>query len=101
MQAGGEFYFDFPETNNVAIYVLEGNVMINEAAEANKFDFAIFKKSGGSISIKATEDAKLLTLAGDPIDEPLVAHGPFVINTQTGILEAMKDYQEGKMGFLY
>ena len=101
MQAGGEFSFIFPESNNVAIYLLEGNVMINEAAEANKNDFAIFKKNGGSISMKSIEDAKLLILAGDPIDEPLVTHGPFVMNTQTEILEAMKDYQEGKMGFLY
>ena len=101
MEAGGEFSISFPESNNVAIYLLEGNVMINEAAEANKNDFAIFKKSGGGISMKSIEDAKLLILAGDPIDEPLVTHGPFVMNTQTEILEAMKDYQEGKMGFLY
>lgn len=101
IQEGGVFPFSFPETNNVAIYVLEGTVMINEVAEAGQYDFVIFKKTAGDISVKAISDSKLLILAGDPIDEPLVTHGPFVMNTQTEILEAMRDYQEGKMGFLY
>lgn len=101
MQPGGQFPFDFPATENVAIYVLEGEVLINEVAEARRNDFVIFKRSSGNITVKAITDAKLLVLAGEPIDEPLVTHGPFVMNTQTEILEAMRDYQDGKMGFLY
>ena len=101
METGGEFHFDFPETHNAALYVLEGNVLINEAAEARQNDLVIFKKSQGTFSVKAIAGSKLLVLAGKPIDEPLVTHGPFVMNSQTEILEAMKDYQEGKMGFLY
>jgi quercetin 2,3-dioxygenase len=101
MQAGGEFQFDFPETENVAIYVLEGDVLINEVAESRQNDLVIFKKSRGTIGVNAVADSKLLVLAGEPIDEPLVTHGPFVMNSQTEILEAMKDYQDGKMGFLY
>ena len=101
MQAGGEFPFDFPETENVAIYVLEGDVLINEVAEARQNDLVIFKRSRGTVGVKAVAGSKLLVLAGEPIDEPLVTHGPFVMNSQTEILEAMKDYQDGKMGFLY
>lgn len=101
MQADGEFDFDFPASNNVAVYVLEGDVILNGSASAKQHDFVVFKKGSGGISVKAIVVSKLLILAGDPIDEPLVTHGPFVMNTQTEILEAMKDYQEGKMGFLY
>jgi redox-sensitive bicupin YhaK (pirin superfamily) len=101
MYPQGEFPFEFPESENVAIYVLEGDVLINEVAEALQNDFVIFKRSPGNINVKAITDAKLLVLAGQPIDEPLVTHGPFVMNSQTEILEAMKDYQDGKMGFLY
>lgn len=101
MQPGGEFPFDFPETDNVAIYVLEGDMLINDVAEARQNDLIIFKRSHGNISVKAIASSKLLVLAGAPIDEPLVTHGPFVMNTQTEILEAMRDYQDGKMGFLY
>ena len=101
MKTGGEIPFDFPETDNAAIYVLEGDVIINQVAEARQYDFVIFKKMRGSIDVKAVADAKLLVLAGKPIDEPLVTHGPFVMTSQTEILEAMRDYQDGKMGFLY
>jgi len=101
MLTGGQFTFDFPETDNAALYVLEGDVLVNEAAEARQNDLVIFKRSRGSVSVKAVADAKLLVLAGKPIDEPLVTHGPFVMNSQTEILEAMRDYQDGKMGFLY
>jgi len=61
----------------------------------------MFKNTEGEILLEANTDAKLLLMAGDPINEPLVTHGPFVMNTQTEILEAMRDYQNGKMGFLY
>lgn len=101
MKEGGEFSFNFPDTNNAAVYVLEGDLIINETSEVHQNDFAIFRKAEGTIMIKASSDSKLLVLAGQPIDEPLVTHGPFVMNTQTEILEAMRDYEQGKMGFLY
>jgi redox-sensitive bicupin YhaK (pirin superfamily) len=101
MQVEGQLPFNFPESDNAAVYILEGDVLINEVAEARQNDLVIFKRSPGTISIKAIAESKLLVLAGKPIDEPLVTHGPFVMNSQTEILEAMKDYQDGKMGFLY
>jgi hypothetical protein len=101
MQAEGQLPFNFPESDNAAVYILEGDVLINEVAEARQNDLVIFRRSPGTISIKAIAESKLLVLAGKPIDEPLVTHGPFVMNSQTEILEAMKDYQDGKMGFLY
>ena len=101
MKAGSDFSYKFPANNHVLVYVLEGTVNINESRSAGQHSLVVFKAEDGAIAINAFEDAQLLLLAGEPINEPLVTHGPFVMNTQTEILEAMRDYQMGKMGFLY
>ena len=74
---------------------------MNEDREATKFDLVQFIKGDGEIVLKANAMAKILLISGQQIEEPLVTHGPFVMNTQTEILEAMRDYKDGKMGFLY
>jgi redox-sensitive bicupin YhaK (pirin superfamily) len=55
---------------------------------------------GEYIEFTANQDSRLLFMSGKPIKEPMVSHGPFVMNTQTELLEAMRDYQMGKMGIL-
>jgi redox-sensitive bicupin YhaK (pirin superfamily) len=60
----------------------------------------VLDREGESVTIHADEEAALLVLTGDPIDEPVVAHGPFVMNTVTEIKEAFQDYQSGRMGRL-
>jgi quercetin 2,3-dioxygenase len=90
-----------PASNNVAFYLLEGEVRINETRFAAQHQLIIFKNTEGEILLEANADSKLLLMAADPLNEPLVTHGPFVMNSQTEILEAMRDYQQGKMGFLY
>lgn len=101
MKADSKYSMNLPASNNVAFYVLEGQLRINEERFAGPHQLIQFGNSEGEIRIEANADAKLLLMAGDPIHEPLVTHGPFVMNTQTEILEAMRDYQNGKMGFLY
>ena len=59
-----------------------------------------FLAEGQKIAIKATEDTRAILLAGQPISEKVVTHGPFVLNTESQIMEAMRDYQMGKMGYL-
>lgn len=100
MKEGSTFTLDLPVENNSCIYVLEGLVLINNV-QIDKNSLIEFANEEGSIQIAATATAKLLVLSGAPINEPLVTHGPFVMNTQTEIMEAMRDYQQGKMGFLY
>lgn len=92
---------NLPETNHSLIYILQGKLRINETEIGSANDLVVFEKGPGSILITALENTKLLLMSGQPIDEPLVTHGPFVMNTQTEILHAMRDYQDGKMGFLY
>ena len=61
---------------------------------------AIFSRSGISINLKTDKDSKILIFNGEPINEPLEAYGPFVINTRQEIMDAFRYFQEGKMGSL-
>ena len=59
-----------------------------------------FNQDGEGIYIKGNETSKLLFISGEPLNEKVTSYGPYVMNTQTEIMEAMRDYQMGKMGFL-
>lgn len=59
---------------------------------------AHFARSGSDISISSSSVAKVLIMAGKPLDEPIAAYGPFVMNTQTEIMQAFADLNSGKMG---
>jgi len=63
-------------------------------------DLAIFERSGNGIALKANADARLLVMDGEPIVEPVVGHGPFVMNSRAEIQQAFEDYQLGRMGEL-
>lgn len=101
MKPDSDHSLSSPTTNNVFLYVLEGEIELNSEKILKRFELASFGHSDEEIYIKAKSDCALLLGSGEPINEPLVSHGPFVMNTQTEIMEAMRDYQNGKMGFLY
>ena len=101
MKEGSSYSLSLPKSNDLFLYVLEGDVEVNSERTLKRFDLASFNHSDENILLAAKSDCALLLGAGEPIDEPLVSHGPFVMNTQTEIMEAMRDYQNGKMGFLY
>ena len=61
----------------------------------------VFNVDGDTIKFKAIKESKLLILSGEPIKEKITQYGPYVMNTQTEIMEAMRDFQQGKMGYLY
>lgn len=101
IKAGSDYSLSLPVSNNVLLYILEGKLEVNPDKNVKQFDLVSFQHDAPNIEINAKTDCTLLLMAGNPIDEPLVTHGPFVMNSQTEILEAMRDYQNGKMGFLY
>jgi hypothetical protein len=72
--------------------VLSGDVTVNGESEAGEGDLAIFARDGNSITVKAKTDTKLLVMDGEPIEEPIVGHGPFVMNSRTEIQQAFQDY---------
>ena len=82
------------------MYVLSGKITINGNDEILGNYISILNNDGEGFLIKALEDATLLIGTGEPLNEPIASHGPFVMNNQTEIMEAFRDYQQGKMGVL-
>jgi quercetin 2,3-dioxygenase len=86
--------------HTTTFFVLSGNVVVNGERKAGEGDLAIFARDGDGIILKAKTNAKLLMMDGEPIAEPIVGHGPFVMNSRAEIQQAFEDYQLGKMGEL-
>jgi redox-sensitive bicupin YhaK (pirin superfamily) len=101
-KAEGEQTLSYPSSHHGLLYLLKGKVIVNdvEALELDKNQLMEFNQDGEGFSIKAESDSLLLFLSGEPINEPVATYGPYVMNSQTELLEAMRDYQMGKMGFL-
>lgn len=100
LKKGGNATLNLPADFNTGILVIEGSVKVNENELAPQDNFILFKNDGETISLHAEEDAVLLVLSGAPIDEPIAAYGPFVMNTYDEIQEAMDDFRMGKYGVL-
>lgn len=100
LNAGGRVAFNFPAHQTVAVLVMKGDVTINGADKATREDFVLFAKTGEEIVFEATNDAQLLVLNGEPLNEPIVQYGPFVMNTAQEIQQAFVDFSDGKFGQL-
>ena len=101
LEAGGKSEFEFPAEFNTCLVVVEGEIRINGSDESVPLDhFVLFENEGETFQIEATENSKILILSGEPIREPIAAHGPFVMNTRQEILQAFQDFEEGKFGQL-
>ena len=87
-----------PEGWSTLVVVLAGTVQVNGSAVLRAADVATLSTAGTGLTIEAGGDAKLLVLAGEPIDEPVVGYGPFVMNSQAQIAEAISDFNSGKFG---
>ena len=102
-QENGSMNVELPKHHNSLIYLLDGEVLINNEATLKKgaTQMLTFHQDGNSIDIEAQNKSTLLVLSGEPINEKIAQYGPYVMNTQTEIMEAMRDFQQGKMGYLY
>jgi len=99
-KAGGVQTFTVPDMFNVMLYVIRGNIRIKTYGKVEPENLVVFDNKNETIEITAETDAQFLFLAGVPLNEKVVQQGPFVMNTTTEILQAMRDYQMGKMGIL-
>ena len=89
-----------PDGYTTALVVLRGALRVNGSEAIGTAEVGLFDRAGKSIGIDMREDATALLLCGEPIDEPIVGQGPFVMNTAQEIRQAMVDYPSGKMGRL-
>ena len=98
-QRDGTISLPVPSDYNALIYLLDGALNLNDKAVKAK-DMVVFANDRDMIILKAIENTRAILLAGVPINEPVVSYGPFVMNTEPEIMQAIQDYQSGKMGKL-
>jgi redox-sensitive bicupin YhaK (pirin superfamily) len=100
LAAGGATELSLPDGHTTALVVLRGSVRANGSEPIREAEVALFDRAGERIRIEHTESATVLLLSGQPIGEPIVGMGPFVMNLPEEIRQAMADYQSGRMGHL-
>lgn len=98
LSRGGATTLELPEGHTLGLVVLRGTVLVNGEEIAREAQFVMLDRAGGDVSIEANSDASILVLSGEPLGEPVVMHGPFVMNTADEIRQAMADFQTGRFG---
>lgn len=99
-KAGESIEFSFPSGYTTAILAIEGSATLNGSDKLPTNYLALFEREGETIKVDAAEDSILLVMSGEPLNEPIAQYGPFLMNTQTEIAEAIDDYRTGKFGYL-
>lgn len=97
---GGKYSFDISEDYNVFAYLLHGNINVEGHGLVEEKNLVVFENDGTQITIEANENSNVLIMAGKPLKEPVETYGPFVMSNTTEVMEAIRDYQMGKMGVL-
>lgn len=101
LKAGERFELPLPDGHNAAVVLRKGDVVLNGTDELRgEALIAPLTEEGESVTLKAKADTQLLILSGEPIDEPVASYGPFVMNTQEELKQAVADYRAGRMGHL-
>ena len=98
LTAGNTAGFTLPEGRTLALVVLKGTVQVNDAEVVREAQMVVLSREGGAVSVEANSDATVLLLSGEPIDEPIVGYGPFVMNSDAEIRQAIMDFNGGRFG---
>jgi redox-sensitive bicupin YhaK (pirin superfamily) len=98
LNAGRTAQLSFAEGRTAALVVLHGTVQVNGAEIVRDAQLVVLDRKAGDVLLEANTDAKVLVLGGEPIDEPIVGYGPFVMNTKEEIRQAIDDFNSGRFG---
>jgi redox-sensitive bicupin YhaK (pirin superfamily) len=97
LNQGKDAALTLPTGHTAAVVVLHGTVLVNGEV-VREAQMALLEREGESLSLEANNDATILLLTGEPIDEPIIGHGPFVMNTESEIAAAISDFNAGRFG---
>jgi quercetin 2,3-dioxygenase len=96
LKAGNTIELNIPDGFSTTMLVQNGNVRLNGSETVGAAELALFEHEGERIGVEALEDTTVLVMGGEPIDEPISGHGPFVMNTRKEIFQAVSDFQAGR-----
>jgi redox-sensitive bicupin YhaK (pirin superfamily) len=99
LRAQARVELPLPASHNAGLVVMHGGLRMGERS-AVMHDFVVFHGDGAHLSLEATEETQLLVLAGEPLREPVVSYGPFVMSSRQEIVQAIEDFNGGKFGHL-
>jgi hypothetical protein len=100
LAAGKRAVFEVPESHTVTILLRKGAVTLDDGARLRPAQLAVLSREGGPVAVAAESASELLLLTGAPIEEPIAAYGPFVMNTEAEIRQALADFRAGRFGGL-
>ena len=98
LKAGATLQLPVAAGRNAALVVLRGTQRVNDEREAGAASLVLLERDGDGVRLEALDDVSVLLLSGEPIDEPIVGYGPFVMNSQAEIAESFDDFQAGRFG---
>ncbi|OAI84822.1 MULTISPECIES: pirin family protein [Pseudomonas] len=98
LKAGKSLRLSGAQGRNAALVVLRGTVRVNAEKSVGAAELVLFERDGDQVLIEADSDAMLLWLSGEPLDEPIVGYGPFVMNSEAEIVQAFEDFHAGRFG---
>ena len=98
LKAGATLQLPVAAGRNAALVVLRGTLRVNDEREAGAASLVLLERDGDAVRLEALDDVSVLLLSGEPIDEPIVGYGPFVMNSQAEIAESFDDFQAGRFG---
>jgi redox-sensitive bicupin YhaK (pirin superfamily) len=102
LKSGGFAEISLPEGHRAGLVLLRGAIQVNTTeAVQGEAKLVLLSEEGGAVRLYAQQDSTILVLSGEPIDEPVASYGPFVMNTREEIVQAVRDYNAGKMGHLH
>ena len=100
LEENGQAEFSFPKHYNTGLLVIEGSITVNGGENIPTNHFVLLENDATDFTIQANEKSIVLVLSGEPLNEPIAAHGPFVMNTHQEIIQAIDDFNKGKFGHL-